>query len=85
MKNIIRLGDKHTGGGSVLSASMKMMFHGVGAARVGDPVDCPKHGKNVIAEGHITYKDYGRPVAFHGHRCACGCTLISSLPSVTAI
>ncbi|HAS0843534.1 TPA: PAAR domain-containing protein, partial [Enterobacter hormaechei subsp. xiangfangensis] len=24
------------------------------------------------------YLDNGIPVAFHGHRCGCGCTLISS-------
>ncbi|EFO2377525.1 hypothetical protein DRR48_07745 [Escherichia coli] len=23
----------------------------------------------------------GKPVALHGHRCGCGCTLISSLPN----
>ncbi|MBE9326178.1 PAAR domain-containing protein, partial [Klebsiella pneumoniae] len=22
----------------------------------------------------------GQPVALHGHRCACGCTLVSSNP-----
>ena len=57
MKGIIRVGDKNTGGGAVLS-----------------------HNPTVIAEGHPTFKDNGVPVAFHGHRCACGCTLISSLP-----
>jgi uncharacterized Zn-binding protein involved in type VI secretion len=24
------------------------------------------------------------PVAFHGHRCACGCVLLTSLPEATA-
>lgn len=82
MKGIIRVGDKNTGGGSVLSGSTNMKFCGIGVARLGDPVSCPTggHGPTVIAEGHPTYKDNGVPVAFHGHRCVCGCTLISSLP-----
>ncbi|MFH7092709.1 PAAR domain-containing protein, partial [Klebsiella pneumoniae] len=49
---------------------------------LGDPVSCPikGHGPTVIAEGHPTFSDHGIPVAFHGHRCACGCILLSSLP-----
>lgn len=86
MKCIIRIGDKHTGGGVVLSGSTKMKFGGIGVARLGDPVSCPikGHGPTVIAEGHPTFKDNGVPVAFDGHRCACGCKLISSLPQATA-
>jgi len=86
MKGIIRIGDKNTGGGSVLSGSSKMKFSGTGVARQGDPVSCPikGHGPTVIAEGHPTFKDNGVPVAFDGHRCACGCPLISSLPQATA-
>ncbi len=82
MKGIIRIGDTHTGGGKVLSGSMNMKFGSIGVARLGDPVICPiiGHGPNVIAEGHPTFMDHGVPVAFHGHHCACGCTLISSLP-----
>ncbi|MDS7914957.1 PAAR domain-containing protein [Klebsiella pasteurii] len=85
MKGIIRTGDTHTGGGKVLSGSTNMKFGGIGVARLGDPVSCPSkgHGPTVIAEGHPTFKDHGVPVAFHGHRCACGCTLISSLPQAT--
>jgi len=82
MKGIIRVGDKNTGGGSVLSGSTNMKFCGIGVARLGDPVSCPieGHGPTVIVEGHPTFKDNGVPVVFHGHRCACGCTLISGLP-----
>ena len=86
MKNIIRIGDKTTGGGTVTSGSVVMKFRGIGVARKGDPVDCPipGHGRTVIAEGHPTFHDHGIPVAFHGHRCACGCVLISSLPEASA-
>lgn len=81
MKNIIRVGDGNTGGGIVLSGSTAMQFGGIGVARVGDPVKCsiPGHGRTVIAEGHSIFRDDGVPVAFNGHRCACGCALISSI------
>jgi uncharacterized Zn-binding protein involved in type VI secretion len=86
MKGIIRIGDKTTGGGTVSAGSTKMIFAGIGVARLGDPVICPipDHGPTVIAEAHPFFKDHGVPVAFHGHRCACGCTLISSLPEASA-
>ncbi|CCP01866.1 hypothetical protein BN439_0777 [Erwinia amylovora Ea644] len=48
----------------------------------GDNVSCPQqgHGPTTITESHPDYLDNGIPVAFHGHKCACGCTLLSSLP-----
>ncbi|WP_166366842.1 PAAR domain-containing protein [Pseudomonas akapageensis] len=87
MKGIIRIGDKTTGGGTVLSGSTAMQFGGIGVARLGDPVKCPipGHGRTVIAEGHPVFKDNGVPIAFQGHCCACGCTLISSLSQAGAI
>ncbi|WP_433735869.1 PAAR domain-containing protein [Pseudomonas putida] len=86
MKGIIRKGDKNSGGGTVLSGSTAKRFNGIGVAREGDPVRCPVpgHGDTVIAEGHPSYRDNGVPVAFEGHRCACGCVLISSLPRAGA-
>lgn len=84
MKGVILIDDKTTRSGKVLSGSSTMKFDGIGVARKGDPVECPAHGRTVIAEGHPTFKDNGIPVAFHGHRCACGCTLISSLPRASA-
>ena len=81
MKGIIRTGDTHTGGGKVLRGSSNMKFGGIGVARLGDPVSCPikVHVPSVFAEGHPTFSDHGIPVAFHGHRCACGCILLTSL------
>lgn len=82
MLPIIRKGDKTTHGGSVITASDVMVFGGIGVARKGDIVSCPMsgHGPTVIIEGNPNYLDNGIPVAFHGHKCACGCTLISSFP-----
>ncbi|MFZ1874581.1 PAAR domain-containing protein [Serratia oryzae] len=86
MKGIIRIGDKTTHGGQVLAGSSNMKFAGIGVARLGDLVSCPiiGHGPTKIVEGHPTMKDNGLPVAFHGHKCACGCTLITSLGNATA-
>lgn len=80
MLPIIRIGDKTTHGGSVLTGSGTMKFGGVGVARKGDNVSCPKdgHGATTIVEGNPNYLDQGAPVAFQGHKCGCGCTLISS-------
>lgn len=82
MKGIIRIGDKLSSGGTVQSAASGMKFDGREVARQGDTVWCPLpgHGVNSIAEGDQGFMHSGRPVALHGHRCECGCTLISSLP-----
>lgn len=84
MKGVIRLGDKTTSGGSVLSASPNRKAYGKGIARVGDKAYCPVegHGLNFIAEGDPAMKVDGKPTAFHGNRLACGCSLITSLPNV---
>ncbi|WP_206731112.1 PAAR domain-containing protein, partial [Klebsiella pneumoniae] len=33
-----------------------------------------------IQQSRSLTKVDGQPVALHGHRCACGCTLVSSNP-----
>lgn len=79
MLKIIRKGDKTTHGGSVLTASTTMIYGGLGAARKGDKVSCPEHGETTIAEGNPDYLDEdGIPISFEGHKCGCGCSLISS-------
>lgn len=79
---VVRLGDKTTHGGVVISASPIHTVRGIGIARVGDMVSCPQsgHGTNKIIEGSPVFSIGGRKVALHGHRCACGCALIASLP-----
>jgi len=82
---VVRLGDTTSHGGKVISASMTHSISGIGIARVGDMVACPiaGHGVNPIVEGAPTYLIGGRMVALHGHRSACGCTLVSSLVTAT--
>jgi len=83
MLPVVRIGDKTTHGGMVLTGSATMLFGGIGVARKGDRVSCPLqgHGPTTIVEGNPDFLDQGVPVAFHGHKCGCGCTLISSFPA----
>lgn len=81
MLSIIRKGDKTTHGGTVLTGSATMQFGGVGVARKGDLIACPLHGPGFIIEGNTRYLDNGVPVAFHGNKCSCSCSLISSFQS----
>lgn len=77
---IVRLGDKTTHGGVVITASPVHTVRGIGIARKGDMVACPLpgHGTNPIVEGCLVFTIGGRAVALHGHKTACGCSLISS-------
>ena len=79
---IVRLNDKLSSGGTVVSATSTMIIDGIVTALVGDEVYCPieGHGKNKIAEGSSEWASDGKLVAFHQCKCQCGCTLISSLP-----
>lgn len=81
MQSLVRLGDKLTSGGEVLTAQSGMIFMGLPAACMGDLVQCPLpgHGRNQIAEGDSAFVANGKPVALQGHVCRCGCALISSL------
>ncbi|WP_341522092.1 PAAR domain-containing protein [Pseudomonas sp. G.S.17] len=87
MRGVIREGDKLSSGGVVLTGVSGMKFMGKPVACLGDKVFCPIpfHGLNQIAEGDVRSKHKGRPVALDGHCCACGCTLITSLPQAGGV
>lgn len=79
MKNIVRQGDTlREYGGQVLAGHYDC--YGKGIACKGDPVKCNFHGMTQIAQGSGLTQVDGQPVALHGDRCACGCTLVSSFP-----
>jgi uncharacterized Zn-binding protein involved in type VI secretion len=82
MQGVIREGDKLSSGGIVQTGVSSMPFMGRGVACQGDKVFCPLpgHGINEIAEDYEGSKYLDRPIAQDGHRCACGRTLIASLP-----
>lgn len=79
MKPIVRKGDTlRPFGGVVLEGHYEC--EGLPMACMGDAARCNKHGMTRIAEGSGLSEIDGRPLALDGHRCACGCTLVSSLP-----
>jgi len=84
MKRVIRLGDQHTHGGRVITAATKTEINGKRVARLGDKAVCPKkgHGVVTIVEGDSSWYVEGQPVALEGHKCSCGCSLISTLPTL---
>ncbi|MEI7294790.1 PAAR domain-containing protein [Paraburkholderia tropica] len=86
MIDLVRLGDRTDHGGKVTTASKTMCYRGVRVARKGDLVECPLHpdvNPNVILDGDPKISDKGVPIARHGFRTTCGCTLISSVGADT--
>lgn len=81
MPGVIRIGDTTSSGGKVIQGSTGVTFQGKAVSCLGDKVICPVHGITVIAEGDTGSKITGKPIALHGHRCGCGCVLITSLPN----
>jgi|GEM_PF-133946 len=82
-KKFIVLGDTTSHGGTVVSASSRMIIDGTPVACVGDLVVCPKKGCESTfpiiegASGPDTTLD-GKPLAREGDKTACGASLISS-------
>ena len=76
----IRLGDKTSGGGIVISASgTTVKFHGRPTVLMGDKATCQTHGGvQIFTEGCIGRKVHGVGIVLQGHRLTCGCTAISS-------
>jgi uncharacterized Zn-binding protein involved in type VI secretion len=78
---LIVVGDKTSHGGTVLSGSPNTDTHGKPIARVGDKASCPLKGHGgvtVIVSGDPACLIDGQPAACHGHKTACGATLIAS-------
>lgn len=83
MKPFVRQGDAlHEFGGEVLTGHY--LCEGLPIACVGDAVRCNLHGVNQISQGSELVLIDGMPAALDGHRCACGCALVSSLPDTLA-
>ncbi len=80
MNGFIRLGDKTSHGGEVITASSTTQVGGITVALVGDLVSCPKtgHGITPILPGNTRINISGKQVALEGFSAGCGCTLIAS-------
>jgi uncharacterized Zn-binding protein involved in type VI secretion len=80
MKNVIRLGDKTSHGGKVISASASnFKIGGIPVACVGDTCSCPVSGHTgcTIKTGSAHHTIGGKAIAFEGDSLSCGATLIS--------
>ena len=76
MRNIIRLSDPTSHGGSVISVvATNFTVGGIAVAIMGDRCICPIHGEGTITEGDPNHTIGGIPVAYNGHRTSCGATL----------
>ena len=79
-RGIVRLGDKTTHGGQVISAAADFTVLGKQAAVEGDSTFCPKcKGKFTIHPDGSTRKHHGKQVAYDHDLTACGAKLISSI------
>lgn len=78
MKRIVRLGDKTSHGGVVVSASSTFDIMGKPAALLHDSVSCPRHGNNTLVECSAEYHENGRGIAYEGCKTACGATVYAS-------
>lgn len=85
--HFLRIGDKTTCGGSILSGSPNHSFGGIATARNGDSVSCGKDKKIYhIAGGIPTYTIHGVAAAGTLHSrstCPCNASFISSFPNAS--
>lgn len=75
MSGIARLGDNISHGGNITSASSDITIDGLGAARIGDQINCQIHGPGVITGGSTDILADGRGLARVGDQCSCGATI----------
>ena len=81
-KPIIRMGDRTSHGGTVISGDLTWTVYDKAVARVGDLTVCPKcKGTFAITTGADDLTGFGQAVARQGDKTACGATLIATQAS----
>ncbi|MDQ2823425.1 MAG: PAAR domain-containing protein [Pseudomonadota bacterium] len=79
-RGVVRLGDKTSHGGQVISASATFIVLDKQVALHGDTTFCPKcKGTFPIQVATSERRHHNQPVAYHGDATACGAKLISSI------
>jgi uncharacterized Zn-binding protein involved in type VI secretion len=74
MPEIARVGDRTTTGGIIISGDDRHQVMGKAVACLGDKATCPACGQmGTIVEAAPHMRVFGKPVALHGHKIACGC------------
>ena len=77
-RNWIVVGDATSSGGRVVTCSAFTVVDGKGVARINDQAVCPLHkGVFPIVDGDPTTIIDGQPVALHGSKLACGCSVLA--------
>ena len=77
---VIRLGDKTSHGGQVISAQSTLKALGKPVAVTGDMTICPQcKGAFPIQVTSSERKHHGKAVAYDGDKATCGAKLISSI------
>src|SRR5690606_24797020 len=77
-RNWIVVGDATSSGGHVVTGSAFTVVDGKGVARINDQAVCPLHkGAFPIVDGDPTTIIDGQPVALHGSKLACGCSVLA--------
>nr|WP_262923799.1 MULTISPECIES: PAAR domain-containing protein [Pseudomonas] len=66
-------------GGEVLEG--RYLAFGKPVAFEGARARCNKHGMTYILEGGSRSTLRGQAIALDGHRCMCGCQVVSTLPA----
>lgn len=80
MKPLVRVGDPlRPFGGEVLEGCY--LAFGKPVAFLGARARCNQHGMTRIQQGRPGSTFRGRAVALDGHRCECGCFVVSTLPA----
>ena len=79
-RGVIRLNDKTSHGGQVISATSQTIVMGIAAAIQDDMTFCPAcKGKFAIKPDGAGAKHHARPYAYDGDVTECGARLLSSL------
>ncbi len=79
-RGVVRLGDRTSHGGEVISACESLRAMGRPVALDGATTICPQCGGSypiTVTESHRRH--HGKPVAYDGDLTACGAKLISSI------
>lgn len=79
-RGVVRLGDKTSHGGEVISAAKEFTVLGKPLALEGDATYCPKcKGSFPILPAGSTRRHHGKAVAYDQDPTGCGAKLISSI------
>lgn len=73
---VSRIGDTSDHGGQIITGSTNLQIENIPVARVGDTLDCTRHGKNPIITSMVMHtEDDGKPLAHIGSKTQCGATI----------